>query len=271
MENKTLHYLLWILFISLIPAIAVAEENKSSDFHLLGEVGRGFSLHKQNYIIPLTWTNHASHAEDAELKFQISIKQEIGGINLFIAYTQKSFWRILDDKDSRPFRETNYNPEIFYRLSFSPSKYFIYGADAGYEHESNGAREPVSRSWDRIYIKPFIEYKTFKTILKIWYRLPEDEKDYAEDPHGDENPDIDDYYGYGELTMKYQFPNDHLISAIGRWNFKTEKGGGQFDYSLPFPGKNIFFLVQAWTGYGESLIDYNKAITRYGMGIMVKR
>ncbi len=86
----------------------------------------GFSFHKPNYALPATWSNTATHSEDSEFIFQISGKLRLFESGLYVAdeqesglyaaYTQKSFWRILDQEDSRPFRETNYNPELFYRL-----------------------------------------------------------------------------------------------------------------------------------------------------------
>ncbi|WP_221252075.1 phospholipase A [Desulfuromonas versatilis] len=238
-------------------------------------IGTGFSMHKQNYLLPLTWGNRAHGSEDSELKFQLSFKQRIASSNFFIGYTQKSFWRILDQDDSRPFRETNYNPELFYRYLSSEHPWGSWGADAGYEHESNGAREPTSRSWDRLYLKPFIEYGRLRTDLKLWHRLSEDVKETPDDPAGDENPDIEKFYGYGELRLGYEFANrfqdGHMATLLTRWNFATAKGGLQFDYSLPTPSRNLFLFAHLWTGYGESLIDYNRSLTRYGIGVMFKR
>jgi len=226
--------------------------------------GKGLSLHKQTYLMPLSWGNRASKLEDAELKFQLSLKQRIFQTNFYVAYTQKSFWRVLDDDDSRPFRETNYNPEFFYRLlpKNNPLGKW-WGGNIGYEHESNGSKEPTSRSWDRLYVSPFFEYKRFRADLKIWYKIDEGEED--------DNPDIQDYYGYAQLKLAYEWPDNHMLSMISRFNPEKKRGGCQFDYSLPSPSQNIFFFAQLWTGYGESLIDYNNYITSFGFGVMFKR
>ncbi len=238
-------------------------------------IGSGFSMHKQNYVLPLSWGNRARGSEDSEMKFQLSVKQRVAGSNFFIAYTQKSFWRILDQEDSRPFRETNHNPEVFYRYIGDEVAWGAWGTDVGYEHESNGAREPTSRSWDRLYLKPFIEYGRMRADLKLWHRLSEEVKETPDDPEGDENPDIEKFYGYGELRLAYEFANrfqdGHMATLMTRWNFATEKGGLQFDYSLPTPSRNVFLFAHLWTGYGESLIDYNRSLTRYGIGVMFKR
>ena len=112
---------------------------------------------KENYLLPLTWGNRAEGSADAELKFQFSFKQQLYD-GLYFAYTQKSFWRVLDGEDSRPFRETNYNPELFWRLLRTTPEGLSWGGDLGFEHESNGAREPTSRSWNRLYLAPTIGY-----------------------------------------------------------------------------------------------------------------
>ncbi len=249
---------------------------------------KGFSFHKPNYALPATWSNIATHSEDSEFIFQISGKLRLFDTGLYAAYTQKSFWRILDGEDSRPFRETNYNPELFYRLLWekntetdSKKDPLAWGCDLGFEHESNGSREPTSRSWNRLYAIPFVKYKNQKygklrADFKVWYRIPEDDKESEEDTSGDENPDINDYYGYGQLNLRYEFVgpsllNEHMVHLMGRYNTKTRNGCGQLQYSLPLFSKNFFVFFQLFSGYGESLIDYNNNITRYGVGVMLRR
>jgi phospholipase A1/A2 len=230
----------------------------------LMQMGNGMSLHKQNYLLPLTWGSNDSKLKDAELKFQLSLKQRLFDTDFYIAYTQKSFWRILDDADSRPFRETNYNPEIFYRLVPENNPLGNWGADIGYEHESNGSKELTSRSWDRLYIAPYYGYKKFRADLKFWYRIKEDTDE-------DDNPDIEDYLGHGEMKLWYEWTDNQMLTLIGRLNPGTGRGSMQLDYSRPGFRHNIFFFAQLWTGYGESLIDYNNYITAFGIGIMFKR
>ena len=246
-------------------------EDKSAVKETIMRIGKGLSLHKQNYLLPLTWGNHDEKLKDAELKFQLSLKQRIFNSNFYLAYTQKSFWRLLDEEDSSPFRETNYNPEVFYNLMPEKNPLGNWGCYLGYEHESNGSKEATSRSWDRLYLAPYYEHGRFRADLKAWYRVREDMKEYDGDPSGDDNPDIEDFYGYGELQLRYEWANHHMASLIGRWNPETGNSGAQVDYSWPGFGKNVFLFVQLWSGYGESLIDYNEYITSFGFGIMLKR
>lgn len=235
---------------------------------------KGFSMHKENYFLPLTWGNRNDGTKDAELKFQFSFKQQIWK-GFYFAYTQKSFWRVLDENDSRPFRETNYNPEFFFRFERKLESLKWSGDIGLFEHESNGAREPTSRSWNRIYIAPSLSYKGLEARLKLWYRLEEEVKANPYDTSGDENPDIEDFYGYGELNLSYTFTTDlstdpWKVSLMTRHNFATDKGGLQLDFSTPTPIKDFYILGQLWTGYGETLIDYNKSLTRYGIGCLFR-
>jgi phospholipase A1 len=233
-------------------------------------LSQGFSLHRENYLLPVTWGNTAAAAKDSELKFQFSFKQQVYD-GLYFAYTQKSFWRVLDQEESRPFRETNYNPELFYRLLRPAPSGGAWGGDLGIEHESNGDSEPTSRSWNRVYLAPFVEYGRLRTELKLWHRLSEEAKKTPEDTSGDENPDISDFYGYGELRLAYLNRWQHRAALMARWNFATDKGAVQLDYGVPTGTKNLFVYGQFWSGYGESLIDYNRSITRYGIGVLIRQ
>lgn len=241
-------------------------------------LGAGLSMHKENYLLFPTWSDRAASSEDSELKLQLSIKQQIRNSRFYLAYTQKSFWRVLDQADSRPFRETNHNPEIFFRYIAPPPVWRnlrAWGADLGAEHESNGAREPDSRSWNRLYVTPFISWGDLRADLKLWHRLSEDAKTDPNDPTGDENPDIQDYLGHGELRLSYLFKNPYLRGSLAslrtRWNFATERGALQLDLSRPTKSRNVYLFAHLFTGYGESLIDYDRSVTRYGIGIMFKR
>ena len=111
------------------------------------------------------------------------------------------------------------NPELFYRLQRRTTGGVTWGGDLGAEHESNGAREPDSRSWNRLYLAPAVGYRGLWAELKLWYRLEEEVKEDPNDPTGDENPDIEDFYGHGELRLAYTTPGGHRLGAMGRYNF----------------------------------------------------
>lgn len=245
------------------------QEKESKGFTMV-RTGKGLSFHKPMYFFPATWANDY-HSEETEIEFQISAKQQIMSYPFYIGYTQKSLWQAYNSDESSPFRETNYNPEFFYRLVPEKSPLKNWGADVGIEHESNGRDIPISRSWNRIYAAP--HYSTAKTLLylKFWWRIPEDDKESPMDTSGDDNPDITDYLGYGEIHYRQQFLKDHMIHLMVRGNTETKRGAFSVNYSFPTFGGNLFIVMRLFHGYGETLIDYNDSVTRIGAGMMICR
>ena len=244
------------------------------------------TAHKQNYILPYTHVdeqnpiytvNGGGEAMDqVEAKFQLSIKIPLAENDLFVegdsldaGFTLKSFWQVYNSELSAPFRETNYNPEIFYTM---PLELKSRGADTalrlGLEHESNGRSQLLSRSWNRVYTQIFYAKNNYLISLKPWYRLPEDKKDDVGDPSGDDNPDIDDYMGYFEISGVVTY--DRLeFSTMLRNNLRDENYGAlELGLSFPLWGR-VRGYAQYFNGYGESLIDYNHRIERFGLGFLV--
>jgi phospholipase A1 len=239
------------------------------EWSLVG-AARGLSLHRPIYIYPITHSPQYD-GNEADFVFQISIKHRLFGTNTFFGYTQRSFWQIWDAANSRPFRDTNYNPEIFYRWRPGFDGWEEYGFDIGLEHESNGRSVERSRSWNRIYGAVFISRGRSLYYLKTWYRLPEDRKDGPDDPRGDDNPDIYRFYGYGELHFARQIGNQQQISGMFRANPATGKGAATLTYSVPNSSRTMFYSVRLWHGYGETLLDYNRSTTRILLGVMLSR
>jgi len=226
----------------------------------------GFELHRPNYILPLTWTNRAHGKSDAELKFQISLKHRIGKTPIYFGYTQVAYLRWLDRQHSRPFREINFNPEFWYR--FRPGRLGPdwLGLDLGYEHESNGKDLPGSRSWDRLYARPWFEQGRWRGALKVWYRIPEHGRSSPDNPGGDDNPDILKYYGHHEATLGYTFKDGDWVSVMTRYAFGHRRGAVRIDYAIPTPTYRSYFFFQLFSGYGESLQTYHDDRTRIGIG-----
>lgn len=232
---------------------------------------RGLSTHKPTYFYPLSYSPDF-YGEDTEMVFQISAKQRLFGTNLYLAYTQKSFWQFLNEDESSPFRETNYAPEIFYRwIPDDPKPLNHWGADIGFEHESNGREILFSRSWNRIYFAPFQAKGKHLAYLKFWYRIPEKAKTSNTDPKGDDNPDIADYYGYSELSFSRQIGGEQLLTGWLRGNVATGKGAVSFTWSVPSDDGYVFYGASVFHGYGESLIHYNEKMTRLMLGILLAR
>lgn len=243
---------------------------QAPDAYSITSVARGLSTHKPMYLLPYSYSP-SYNGRNSEVVFQISAKQKLFGSNFYFGYTQRSFWQLYNRKDSSPFRETVYNPELFYRWIPDVEWLDDWGADAGLEHESNGKRLPDSRSWNRLYIAPFLVRGKTLYYLKAWYRLPEKEKTSATDAEGDDNPDIQRYYGYSELQVQRQLFSNHLAHFTLRANPATGKGAVAFNYSIPSSDGSLFYCLNVFSGYGESLSDYSHSITRIGIGVMMAR
>jgi phospholipase A1 len=237
----------------------------SADTEVLSLIqsANGLSVHKEMYLLPVTTSNRYYGAQ-TEMEFQLSVKERILSSNFYFGYTQKSFWQAYDFANSSPFRETNYNPEIFYRTGGTNVNFGQWKMDVGFEHESNGQSGAISRSWNRVYIAPYLPRHDSLWYLKLWYRIPVD-------LGVDDNPDILDYMGYGELHFKKRFGHGQLIHAMLRGNTTTGYGAISINYSIPGPSDNYFYLIRLFSGYGESLIDYNHEVNRIGFGIILAR
>jgi len=234
--------------------------------------------YKPNYVLPLSYNSRANQSFEPldpwEIKFQLSFKVELWrdlwGGDLHFGYTQQSYWQAFNQALSSPFRETNYEPEIMWG--------FVRGRSAdelrhrslilGFVHQSNGGRLPQSRSWNRIYANFVFEYENLYFSVKPWYRIPERGRSDPLDPRGDDNPDIQDYMGHGEATLMWiRGPNRYGLML--RNNFDSpNRGAIQLDWSYPIRGK-LQGYVQYFNGYGESLIDYNHRVNRFGIGLML--
>jgi phospholipase A1 len=231
---------------------------------------RGLSTHKSTYFYPATYTEDFD-GEKTEMVFQISAKWRVFGSNLYVAYSQKSFWQWLNGGQSSPFRETNYDPEVFYRWIPDRKLFNHWGADFGIEHESNGQPYPQSRSWNRVYVAPFQAKGKHLAYLKFWYRVPEGEESTVTNQNGDDNPDLTDYMGYTELHFSRQIGEDQLLSGMLRGNVETQRGAVSFTWSVPSKEKWVFWGASVFHGYGESLILYDEEVTRVMAGILLAR
>lgn len=241
--------------------------------------------HQPVYLLPVFWTsnkNEFPHSENpnntvdedqrlksTEAKYQLSLKtkaaENLIGDNgdLWLAYTQSSRWQVYNEDESRPFRETNYEPEASLVFRTNYNLLGLNGRLLGltFNHQSNGRSDPLSRSWNRVMLNLGFEKDNFALMVRPWYRIDEDAKD-------DNNPDIKDYMGRGDVTAFYRW-NDHEFSLMLRHSLKggdDSHGAMQFDWAFPIKGK-LRGNFQLFDGYGESLIDYNHRATYVGLGV----
>lgn len=254
------------------------QETKGSIMHnLLQSYDSPFVLYpyESNYAI-YTWTsdlnkeaissyNWSEHARKDEVKFQISLAfplwRGIAGDNSVLAasYTQRSWWQLSNSHESAPFRETNYEPQLFlgWATDYRFGDWTLQDVEVGYNHQSNGRSDPTSRSWNRLYTRLAAKNNHFLVEVKPWYVLGD----------SNDNPDITKYMGYYQLKLGYEL-GDWILSAKGQYNWNTGYGGAELGVSYPIT-KHVRVYSQLYSGYGESLIDYNFNQTRIGIGVML--
>lgn len=243
--------------------------------------------YRPTYVLPLFYTfdpnlNPSTPSQDAEsfnsndireteLKFQISLKTKVAedlfdsSADLWFGYTQESHWQVYNEDNSRPFRATDYQPEIFLTQPVTADLPFggrLRMLGAGAIHHSNGQDDPLSRSWNRAYLMAGAEWGKLSVVPRIWARV-NNESSSSED-----NPDIEDYMGYGDVKFSYDLPDRQSLSGTLRYNPSTNKGAAQLDYIYPLT-ENVNGYVQLFQGYGESIIDYNHENTSIGFGIVL--
>lgn len=237
--------------------------------------------HRTNYILLFTLASNIEGTptidggtevdlDSVESKFQLSFKYPLGrGMifgrgTLFFGYTQLAFWQVWNASESQPFRETVYEPELF--MTFQTAVPYWLGLNVrlltiGIAHQSNGrGGERFSRGWDRIYGSAVFDVGNFVLGIRPWFVIPGTD---------DDNPDIEAYMGYGELRASYGFGN-HVFTVMTRNNlrFSGNRGAIELDYSFPIT-KRVKGYLQYFSGYGESLIDYNRPVDRVGFGFLL--
>ena len=174
---------------------------------------------------------------------------------LHFGYTQTATWDL--GVDSRPFHDTSYRPTLFWqkRLDDSGRRMPRY-LRAGYEHESNGKEGVNSRSTDLAYIQPawradFSDGKSLIFAPRFYSYLDKEE-----------NSDIARYRGYADWLLRYGDESEWVLSSRVRVG-SGGRSGTQIDLSVPFRKPLFartggFVYVQLFSGYGETLLDYNQ-------------
>jgi phospholipase A1 len=216
--------------------------------------------------------------QNVEVQFQLSFKIPISNLPLWngktaIGYTQVSYWQMFNGGYSAPFRETNYAPELMASFERETSELGLerIRSKVSFIHESNGRGGLESRSWNRVYAEVKLDWKEVTIGLKPWYRIPEKTKSAPTDARGDDNPDIVKFMGHGELSAEYRH-KAFFVQLTGRNNLRvdTNHGSLQLDFAMPIKNE-VHFYVQAFDGYGQSLIDHDRYSSRFGVGFMVGR
>ncbi len=191
--------------------------------------------------------------------------------SLWVGYTQQSYWQLFSPDISRPFRATDHEPEIVYVYPTDlrlPLGWRLRYSGIGLAHQSNGQSLPLSRSWNRTYLMAGMELDDRWTVqARVWKRI-------KEGSGNDDNPDIVDYLGRGELQTTWNASASNTFALTLRHSLQQHTRGSARLEWLQTLGKgfgggksNLRLHTQLFTGYGDSLIDYNRKRTVLSVGL----
>lgn len=190
--------------------------------------------------------------------------------NLYFGYTQTSIWDL--SADSAPFRDTSYQPQLFYYLQDTGWKSPLFtrmGVAAGFGHESNGKSGDESRAINIAFVRPTWEFGDINSnhltlSPKFYYYITKQG-----------NEDIADYRGYVDFLVKYGSPDGWQLATTLRKG--TKAWYGSVDAQLTYPLAKLissawggYLFVGYFNGYGEDILDYNQRhhwIARIGYSI----
>lgn len=243
-----------------------------------------FRPHRDNYLLLANYSSASNEqpngaspsgafpgrikSQHVELNYQLSFKMKLvekafeAPLDLWFGYTQQSYWQAYNRAASSPFRETNYQPEL---MAVLPLHANIAGVDLrfvnlGLVHQSNGQTSPLSRSWNRIYAELGAERGNAAVSARLWKRLDNARSD-------NDNADILDFMGYGDVHATLRDAG-HEYSLTARRNLRARHGSLQAGWAFPL-SRNLKGYLQAFSGYGQSLIDYNYSQKSIGAGFLI--
>ena len=245
----------------------------------------GLKPYRSNYILPFGIANsrYISHKptvkyDNKEAELQVSLKLKIAddlfGLQekYYVSYTHRAFWQIYIN--SSPFRESIYNPEgfVIFPISDRTSGFNMRSLKFAIAHQSNGQPNTeniplfngynLSKSINYLYTTLTLQHGTLLTDLTL-------QAPYLGADDLTDNPDIMKYFGYTKVKFTY-FYNEHMFSLMVRGNLSSLKGAVEATYSYPLP-HDTYLYVKLFSGYMESLVDYNRDVTKFSIGFSFSR
>ena len=235
----------------------------------------GISFYEPTYALPFYYTFNPDQAVyqgytpenqrllNEEFKGQLSFKfplwADMFGSKFSIAayYTQLSYWQFY--AKSQYFRETDYEPALYIVYDFLPH----WSVASGLDHQSNGRGGNLERSWNRVFFDLVYASDHWYVSIKPWFLV------FKSDSSDLHNPNITDYLGYGRIVVAFQF-YEQEISVMVRNAIESDfsKGAIELDYSFPIHGV-LHGYIQFFSGYGQSLIEYDHYTNSVGVGIAI--
>lgn len=223
--------------------------------------------------------------DEPAAKFQLSFRYRLAGHRdspvetdppakgLYFAYTQRSLWDIKEP--SSPFYDTSYMPELMFEslAADHPDRDRLVnflGYQTGYRHESNGRDGLDSRSLDILFVRPAVmigRREGWRAVVapRLFTYLGE----------SSDNPDIEDYRGYGELLLSFGRDDGLQVNLTAIAGREFDKGSVQVDLTYPIQIESLDFDTylhfQYFDGYGESLRDYDSKSSTWRAGLSLVR
>ena len=232
---------------------------------------------------PLNTASSAQPFRRTETRIQLSVRTKIAqGLltqghptlkdSLWFGYSQQSYWQLFTPQISRPFRVTDHEPEVVYVYPTDaqlPGGWRWRYSGLGLVHQSNGQSLPLSRSWNRVYLMTGLEKDScLRLQARVWQRVPEKAAN-------DDNPDISSFVGRAELAAFWNPNADntlgltlrHALARPGRGSARLEwlqtLGSGEGGHTR----SSLRLHTQLFSGYGDSLLDYNRRRTVFSIGL----
>ncbi len=218
-----------------------------------------------------------------EMRIQLSVRTKLASgflthsdpvkrDSLWFGYSQQSYWQLFNEQLSRPFRNTDHEPELMYIVPTDadlPGGWKLRYSGLSLNHQSNGQTLPLSRSWNRVIAMVGAEKgDQFALTGRLWQRLPET-------ADSDDNPGISDYVGRAEVTGLWNLNKRHTLGVTLRHSLMAAGNGSvRLDWlrAIGDSGRSnlasgLRFHVQLFSGYGDSLVDYNRQRTVLSIGL----
>ena len=214
--------------------------------------------------------------QNSETKLQLSLRTKVledvllPGADLWVTYTQQSIWQTWNRGQSSPFRNTDYQPEVLYVIPMPaglqrlPFGWTWRMSSVGLVHQSNGQADELSRSWNRAYALVGLEKDDLTLSLRVESPLAKSSDKY------DDNPDIEHHLGH--LQAQLNWASGRSISSLVWRPSLHGRGSVELNWSYPVyrdRPDGLRWYVQAFHGYGETLLDYNFRQTSLGMGLSI--
>jgi len=219
-------------------------------------------------------------SETTDTRLQLSLKYQLFGrggdtgpgspwLNrIYLGYTQRMFADL--GEQSNPFRNIDFIPEVFYLVAPRPiGEGVTLGGQAGLRHESNGRAGATSRSLNTIYAQPVVGFRLGDLPVEVGPRV------WVYFGSRDDNPRIAHYRGNTGLYVRIGDAEGLQLTANSRLNPGSGKGAIDAELSYPLTrlvasNLNLYVFGQAFAGYGENLLDYDRhqARIRFGFGIV---